>query len=274
MGLKTKARSILAGLALLSAGALSPAKAAWDVGVDLNLGMETLKVKSPRAGESITVSGYTGTGRSGPASSYTLNMPSEANFNSFAVGLTPYVRFRSDDESFSRDFKLGVELSGDRVNTRPSTREGDNTYFYTSQSHNNWGSWPNAAVIGELTQRNIFVLEKPFAGFKQETKSNDIETAHWAFVGRLDQYNIKNRATTARVPYGSEWYGTYQNTITSSQDIGEKSGLMASMGLKGVLEGRMTKWWGFSISLEVLHGLPIGDVYPGLSGRLNVGYKF
>lgn len=261
-------RSFLAGLCALGAGAVNQARAGWDVGADINLGIESLNVTSPQAGQSITVSGYTGTGMNGNPRTYTLNVPRKNRFNMFSFGITPYIQYVSEDESFARDFKLGVEFAG-RYNTDSSTREGDETFFYADITDNNWSPWPNAAVIGELSQQNLGVLEKPVTGFKEKDT-----LARLSLIARLDKYNIRNRATTARVPYGSEWYGTYQNTITSSQDLGEEDGLMMSAGIRGTFEGKMARFFGFSISLELLHGLPFGDVYPGLSGRLNAGYKF
>lgn len=271
--MKTRRLTQFLAIALASLG-LSSSRAGFDVGVDFNLGADGIAVASPNGGGQVNVSGYTGTGRSGPATDYTLDVPKDKTFYSGLIGITPFVGYTSEDESIAKDFKIGIEL-GSRWNLSPATREGDNTYFYASKTDNGWGEWPNAAVIAEIKRSNLIFLEKPFMGYKEKDIDGGFkEQARLSLIARLDEINIKNKATTASVPYGGGWYGSYQSTITSSRDLGEKNVIVPSLGIRGSFEGKVSNWFNLGGFLEVSCGLPVGDVKVMPSLRCGAIYKF
>jgi hypothetical protein len=264
-------------LALASILTLSPTTAkeerGWNFGVDIPLGVETLIVDSPNSGNPVTVSGYTGTGSGSwpgqPKTTYTLNPPKNKLFSELMIGIRPFIGYTSPKkDDFSKDFKIGIEFTG-RVNANPDTREREDIYYFESISDNGWGEWPNAALITKIKQQNIFFLEKPVIGFKDDRENGNI-----ALTARLDHFQLEDRATTASVPYGGGWYGSYESTITSSKDLGTRNAVALSLGLKASIEGKFGDFFGFGGFAELSMGVPIGEIWPGPSFRIGATYKF
>ncbi len=268
-----KSLALASLLALPTINTQAKEERGWNFGVDIPLGIETLIANSPNSGNPVTVSGYTGTGSGSwpgqPKTTYTLNPPKSKTFSNFMLGIKPFVSYTSPEkDDFSKDFKLGIEFAV-RNNTQPDTREGEDIYYYTSITDNGWGEWPNAAIITKIRPTNIFVLEKPLIGFKDSRENGNI-----ALTARVDHFKLEDQATTASVPYGGGWYGSYESTITSSKDLGTRSAVSLSLGLKASMDVELGDFFHLGGFAEVSMGVPIGEVWPGPSFRLGAIYKF
>lgn len=257
MSIKKTLTSIVASALIGAAAWIPKADAGFTAGIDPTVGGNSWKVKSPNGQQTLTVSGDTGLIDVSRTKTYTLDLPANKTFRNTVFGVAPFVGYSSKD-SLWESFKVGKEFSFYMIQGS-ETRTPEDKYYFTAESDNGWGDWPNAGVYAKIKAENILFIEKPIAEYGCEGDRRSDGGASLSLLMRLNHYKVDYTAFTSRTPFGSEWYGSLDGTTTSTQDLGSKSGTEMTLGLRGNLymrnDGMLVGLFG-----EISTGIPIDDL--------------